>query len=501
MKNIISINKIILCATLILPIGLLSSCSKEDNSMPPTLGYQTVTIDNINMPSSGLIVSQYSDSPVGYDIRYIVDGDINTCYSTPHDAFYILWTGDKSVAVTNYSLTSASSSPESAPTSWTLYGSTDNSTWVPLDKQANQTFSDNNAKNSYTFVNAKTFKYYKLVVDGNNGGSSTQIAEWTLQGDVANNIDDLMSLSGGDTFDASTPMGNHYANKHVTTDEDKAWLTDAANEPDLLASAPGLHWADFEVTALYPNGDPSPADVNQHAIGDCSALAVFASFAYMYPQFTQSLIKDNGDQTYTVSMFDPQGKKINVTVSSKFLADNNGNIQNVAGKNNQITWATILEKAMMKWEHVYQVNSDIGGIGSEHVAPLFTGNGGSFSFAPGKLTIEQLGRAVNVSMSQGKIVVGGFTQSYIQIGSSIYETVSGHAFTMMTTTKPDAFFSMRNPWGFSPTTGADDNHSDGVLDIVDDGTIPQMIDLRIINPGIAAETSLSPLLPYAPPSW
>ena len=123
---------------------------------------------------------------------------------------------------------------------------------------------------------------------------------------------------------------------------------------------------------LYPFGDPVPADVNQHGIGVCSALAVFASMAYLFPDFIKSIIQDNGNGTFTVDMFDPQGQPVEVTVQSTFLGDNNG-IGAASGKKGEATWASILEKAIMKWNYIYQVNPDISGIGSEHVAPLFTG--------------------------------------------------------------------------------------------------------------------------------
>lgn len=475
--------------------GFLSSCSDDDGTGPSTFSYWVLEENNENMPSSGLVTSQYSDSPVGSDICKIVDNDVNTNYATSHHEFYIIWNGNKNIAINYYTLSSSDNSSENDPKSWTFYGSSDNKIWIPLDKQSDQTFEERQEKKEYQFENEVAYKYYKLAIESNNGGNITQIAEWTLQGNVPTNISDLMEFSSGDTHDESTPMGNHYANKHVTTNEDKEWLENPDNEPNELSSNASLHWKTFTVENLYPYGTPKPADVNQHGIGDCSALAVFASMAYIYPDFIKSIIKDNGDQTYTVSMFDPQGEPVDVTISSKFLADDNGNIGAASGKNNQITWATILEKAIMKWNYIYKVNPDIGGIGSEHVAPLFTGDGNSFAFAPGKLTAEQLTRAVEVSLSQGKIIVGGFTTADVPVGN--YRTVTGHAYTIMYSTDATALFSMRNPWGYSP--GSADGKEDGVLDIMDDGIVPPIIDLRIINPGKAADFGLNALQPYVPP--
>ncbi len=493
--NYINIKKIAVYFALLLPIGLSTGCSDDEETGPETFFYWVLEEGNQNMPSSGIVLSQYKDSPVGGDIAQIVDNDKNTCYETPHSTFFVLWNGNKNIAINYYALTSASTNPEMDPKSWTLYGSEDNKIWIQLDTQTDQVFSERGETKAYQFENDGTYRYYRLSVAANNGGMSTQIAEWALKGLVAVDIDDLMSLSSGNTFDATTPMGNHYAGKHITTEEDKAWLKDAVNEPNTLGSAPGLQWTKFTVENLYPYGTPQPADVNQHGIGDCSALAVFASMAYLYPNFVKPLIKDNGNQTFTVLMFDPQGKPIEVVVSSLFLADNNGNIGAVTGKNNKITWATILEKAVMKWNYIYKVNPDIGGIGSEHVAPLFTGNGNSFAFSPGKLAAKQLQRAVEVSMNQGKIVVGGFTQGDLMAGT--LKTVTGHAFSMMYSTDVSALFSMRNPWGNNSSGGKED----GVLNIPNNDVIPPIIDLRIIEPGTASEWGLNTLQPYIPPVY
>lgn len=459
---------------------------KTDVSIP--FSYELGS-ENSNMPSSGIVTSQFSDSPTGSDISSVVDAKTTTKFITLHNAFYLLWKGNKDVAVNFYSLTSASDNPAMDPKSWTLSASNDNSSWTIIDTQTNQTFTKREEKKEYLFNNKVLYKYYKLSVTENNGGQSTQIAEWSLRG-LPTDIADLMTYSSGRTLSSLTPMGKKFENRHVTTPEDKIWLLTADNEPDLLPSASSLvQLKEFPVT-LYPYGKPMPADVNQHAIGDCSAVAVLASFAYLYPDFIKAIITDNGNKTYTVEMFDPQGNPVSVTVTNRFLADKNGTIGAVTGKSNKATWSTVLEKAIMKWQYIYKVNTDIGGIGSEHTAPLFTGDGDSYAFSANKLNSEQLYRAVGVTLNQGKIVIGGFKQGDI-IVSGNHKTVSGHAFTFMYSLDKTALFSMRNPWG---------GEDDGVMNVPDNGIVPPLIDLRIINPGKASQYSKGIPLPYTPPA-
>lgn len=67
---------------------------------------------NTNMPSSGTIIAQYADAPVGSEIRRLVDDNADTKYVTYHSSFNITWNGNSSKAVTAYSLTSAADTPE-----------------------------------------------------------------------------------------------------------------------------------------------------------------------------------------------------------------------------------------------------------------------------------------------------------------------------------------------------------------------------------------------------
>lgn len=305
---------------------------------------------------------------------------------------------------------------------------------------------------------------------------------------------EMYQAAGGKTYTTQTPMGTHYIGKHVTTEADRTWLLNPANEPELLPSAPSYTLKEYPVT-LYPFSDPKPADVNQHGIGDCSACAVLAEMAYVAPGFIKSIITDNGDNTYTVKMYDPQGQQVNVCVSNKFLGSSS--IGAVSGKNNVACWSTVMEKAMMKWEAIYQVNPDVYGIGSEHVLPLFTGNGDSFAFYPGNLTALQLKAAVELAFSSKCLIIGGFTQSGAYVGTS--QTVSGHAYSFHKDTGTNAMFAMRNPWGYSP--GDSGTYTDGLLHITSNGTVPSLIDIRVICPGALESYYLDTLEPYTPPTF
>jgi len=304
-----------------------------------------------------------------------------------------------------------------------------------------------------------------------------------------------MSSSSGSTYSSITPMGKHFENLHQTTEDDIEWLSTASKEPPVPASVSSLHWATAHVN-LFFYGKPDPIEVNQHSIGDCDGLAALACMAYEAPDFVKSLIKDNGDNTYSVSMYDPQAKKINVSVTSKFLTGDDGKLKSCTGHDGtEATWATILEKAIIKYNAIYKFVGDIGGIGSEYTTPLFTGQGNSFAFAPGSLNAQQLKKAVRVSLAKGQFVTGGFRKGNVSIGD-VY-TVTGHAYTVLVSLDSTSLFSMRNPWGFSPSpTGNIQNN--GILNVPNDNDIVPLVDVRIIDPGAAGSGGTSE--PYKQPT-
>lgn len=486
--------------------GFLSSCS-NDTPIPDESGsesQQWIEIgENSNMSSSGKISSQYNDSFIGSDLSKIVDGDNNTTFATPHTSFYITWAGSASTAVNIYSLTSGTSATND-PKSWKLMASRDNQNWILLDTKTDQIFDERQEIQRYSIKNETRFKYYKLEILANNGGTSTHIAEWTLQEPSADlDISTLIAAyASGQSNSSLTPMGKQYENKTKTTAEIREWLLNPENEPDLPAHIQGQGFSlrAFDVT-LYPFGLPKPADANQHSMGNCGSVAASAAMAYQNPEFVKSLIKDNGNKTYTVSMFDPQGQPIEVCVSNKFIAGSNMILSAVSGKGRVATWATVLEKAIMKYNAKYKVNVDIGGIGCEHTIPLFTGNGNSFAFKPKALTNEELAKVVKASLLQGKFVLGGFRLGGVPLtGIPLNQnnggsTVTAHVFTMVHSITDDALFAARNPWGGNQNLA--DGINDGIFVIPNDNTIPPLMDLRIIEPGLSGTNGTTEQ--YVPP--
>ena len=300
-------------------------------------------------------------------------------------------------------------------------------------------------------------------------------------------------IKGSSSHSNKTPMGKHFESYRAATADDIAWLAEPNNQPDLTWHELSGTWTARTVN-LYPFGSPVPADVNQTTIGDCSMCAVFASFAYIYPEWIKTIIERDGNN-FTVHMFDPKGNPVDVVVDNKFIGGQ------LRGKNNTYCWSSVMEKALMKWETRFQCNK-IGGIGTEHAAPPFTGNGDSYAFNWGdKMYNSEYALLVDYVIDNGMISVGGFHESDVPMGD--LKSVTGHAFTVMKADEgADYLFVMRNPWGNEPDGSTSSNRTDGKLKIPNDHEKLRLIDFRIVYPGAQmAPYKIENLGGYTPPRF
>lgn len=313
---------------------------------------------------------------------------------------------------------------------------------------------------------------------------------------------ELMALSSQSTKSNKTPMGRWFNDvvDYQPTAEELALLSDPNKDIPIDANHKDWVYKPFQVN-LYPSGGkPHPADGGQRGIGDCNMLAMLNSFAYQYPDFLKSIIKEKGNGVFEISMFDPKAKPIKVVVGSNFLADKNGQLTAVAGKNNSANWITVLEKAIMKYNQVYKVWKGNGparveGFGSEAGAPMLTGEGNSYAFDRGALKKpEDLTRVVKEALKAGKLITGGFG---VPMELNGLKSVTGHAYTVLVPQDNGTMMSMRNPWGFSPkAAGGGDNSKDGILDIPFQMDWFKTIDIRVMEPGIAGTQGQTE--PYKP---
>jgi hypothetical protein len=83
--------------------------------------------------------------------------------------------------VRRYTVTSSNDKVPRDPKDWQFQGSSDGSTWTPLDTQSNQTFTERYQLKAYTVASPASYRYYRLNITANNGdGFFTDLSELGL---------------------------------------------------------------------------------------------------------------------------------------------------------------------------------------------------------------------------------------------------------------------------------------------------------------------------------
>lgn len=101
----------------------------------------------------------------------------------------------------------------------------------------------------------------------------------------------------------------------------------------------------------------SASDAVQGAIGDCYLIAAMASIAHSHPEAIRRAIRNNGDGTFTVTLFErpqPRGRTrpVKVTVDGR-LPQTWTSLAYAHSPEDSELWPALLEKAYAKWKGGY----------------------------------------------------------------------------------------------------------------------------------------------------
>ncbi|MBQ7195527.1 MAG: hypothetical protein IJS07_07830 [Bacteroidales bacterium] len=262
---------------------------------------------------------------------------------------------------------------------------------------------------------------------------------------------------------------------------------------------PKAYLRPYKVASIFPNGMPSPKDVNQGSLPDCGALAMLADLAYMCPQFVKDMVRADTDSTFVVKMYLPDGTRTEVGVKSTFLANDTKIIQ-CTGKNNNPCWSSILEKALFKYNEVFDKFNPIGGTGPVPIIAMLTGRGECVDYKPkiiGEMSADQMREIVDVMLHNHRFLMVMFQEAVTTPENAEFgnvNTVTAHAYSGMYSSNPGAIMAVRNPWGFNNKIS--NTPGEGVMNIIDDEVKP-LIELRVMFPGDdAIPYMVKPLKPY-----
>ncbi|MCO4761730.1 MAG: hypothetical protein KC502_09515 [Myxococcales bacterium] len=236
--------------------------------------------------------------------------------------------------------------------------------------------------------------------------------------------------------------------------------------------APEATYAEFSGTiAVKGEGDAHAIDANdvkQGSIGNCYFVAQLAAMAMHKPDEIADLINDNGNGTYTVSLWLKDKKqpwrrtKTDIVVSSQFPTKGGGKAAYAKpgdkGSDGPELWVMLIEKAFAKYTGNY-----------EETRGKKTKDGDVFAMMTGKtsgykklatLSDDALLRMLTAAVTEGNPISFGAhsTRSLDEEGQKAAKeagVVLNHAYAMQGVDAKKRTISLYNPWGVRHLTDMD----------------------------------------------
>lgn len=126
------------------------------------------------------ITASGENQPAGEVKENLNDGDAATKWLAFSPTGWVGYQLSAPLAVVRYGLTSANDFPERDPRDWQLQGSQNGQSWTTLDARSGEVFSARFQRKEYQFTNPTGYRYWRLNVTRNNGGTMIQLADWEL---------------------------------------------------------------------------------------------------------------------------------------------------------------------------------------------------------------------------------------------------------------------------------------------------------------------------------
>lgn len=219
----------------------------------------------------------------------------------------------------------------------------------------------------------------------------------------------------------------------------------------------------------------SPADVSQGALGDCYLLAMMIAIARVRPDVLQKLVKDNGDGTYEVTLYEDHliggATPYTEKVTAEVPVDKNGNPLyaqvNPRADGGRPLWPLLIEKAYAKHQGGY---ADIEGGEGTTSAQVLTRKGGvkrstsDFDTATIADKIES-GLSKNMAMTASSIQRGideirdwlqnktGIPTTDVSEAEKKWNIKAPHEYIIKAVDKKAVTIDLINPWGSDHLTG------------------------------------------------
>lgn len=257
-------------------------------------------------------------------------------------------------------------------------------------------------------------------------------------------------LLNGDPANTRSGIGNLFAGSSATQMEQLVGKWFLGNDrPD----AAGTYT--YAGGSLFRNGI-SYTDVDQGSLGDCYFLAALGATAHQSATTIQNMFIDNGDGTFTVRFYKPDGSRDYVTVDrylptnawGNFIYANRDQGLAVSSANNEL-WVALAEKAYVQvnesgWLGRSDSSNDYDAIGwgnGTTVLNQITGRPVQYRDVQGNSAIEFT--TLVSSLSAGQMVTLGTYDSGLPNPS----VVGDHEYALVGYNSTTGMFQLYNPHG------------------------------------------------------
>ena len=235
--------------------------------------------------------------------------------------------------------------------------------------------------------------------------------------------------------------------------------TDGGKDPTLPSEdRSGLTYQGLTNGQLYNQGtgdtdEVALNDIDQGSLGDCYFLAALGALAHSDPQKIKDLIKDNGDGTYDVTLYDynyffsTSRSAQTITVTPTFPTNASGNPAYAQTGDGPEFWVMLMEKALAQHEGGYD---EIEGGNPGDAMEMLTGQSSTTTQTSGKSETQILNE-INTLINDGKPVTAS-SKSYDddkkkqQVAGGL-NIVTGHAYVVESVDVRNKTIKLYNPHG------------------------------------------------------
>jgi len=202
--------------------------------------------------------------------------------------------------------------------------------------------------------------------------------------------------------------------------------------------------------SLFVNG-PSYTDINQGYVGDCWLLSSLAETADREPSLISSMFTDNGNNTYTVELFN-NGVANYVTVDKELPVDSSGHLvfadfgASASNPNNEL-WTALAEKAVVEEQASLGNKNSYKSISGGYIGVGLNDVTGHLDIIGNSLSISKSYNGFNAAVSDWN--AGDLMGFASKSSGTTLGVVAGHAYAVVGYNPVTGQFTLFNPWGIN----------------------------------------------------